>query len=144
MMRIPFKSRCLSKLTYRSIPLVPDFLRVARFARQAFGPQYFRVNPDDQNLFVIRSIEYPDLAALGQVSRRAPQKIVLELRGTRVLVTEDLAALGIDPGHHMGDCTVLAGGIHGLEDQQQRIAIRSVEHFLLALRSATSRLSKSA
>jgi hypothetical protein len=35
-----------------------------------------------------------------------------------MLETKDLAALGIDSGHHMFDGAVLSGGVHGLEDQQ--------------------------
>ena len=41
--------------------------------------------------------------------------------------TKDLAALGIDTGHHMFDCAVLAGGVHRLEDQQHRVTVRRIE-----------------
>ena len=40
--------------------------------------------------------------------------------------TEYLAALRIDPGHDMPDGAVLAGSIHSLKNQQQRIAVGRV------------------
>ena len=48
----------------------------------------------------------------------------------RVLETEHLAALRIDARHHMFYGAILAGRIHGLEDQQYRVAIGSVLQLL--------------
>ena len=39
----------------------------------------------------------------------------------RLLETENLAALRIDPGHDVPDGAVLSAGIHPLKNQQQRI-----------------------
>jgi len=47
-----------------------------------------------------------------------------------MLETENLAALGIDSGHHMLDGAILAGGIHGLKNQQDRIAVGRVVQLL--------------
>src|ERR1043165_3768319 len=88
------------------------------------------MNADDQYLFVVRPIENPDPTALGEASRSAPQKIVLQLLRTRVLEAEDLAALRIDAGHHVLDGTVLSCGIHSLKDDQESIAVVSIEQVL--------------
>ena len=39
--------------------------------------------------------------------------------GARLLETENLAALRVDPGHDVPDSAVLAGGVHPLKNQQQ-------------------------
>ncbi len=95
-----------------------------------FGTEDLRVDAGDQNLLVIGAVEDPDPPALGERARRPPEEIVLELLGARVLETEDLTALWIDPRHHVRDGAVLAGRVHGLKDQQQRVLIRGVEEVL--------------
>jgi len=47
-----------------------------------------------------------------------------------VLEAEDLAALGVDAGHHVLDDAVLAGGVHRLEDDEQGVAVDRVEQAL--------------
>ena len=89
-----------------------------------------------QHFFVIGAIEYADVTALGQPARRAPEKIVFQLFGARLLETGDLAALWVDPGHHVTNGAVLAAGVHPLEDQQQRITVGCV---VKALQSSTPR-----
>ena len=44
--------------------------------------------------------------------------------------TEHLATLGIDAGHHVLDGAVLSGGVHGLKNQQHRIAVGRVVKLL--------------
>ena len=44
-----------------------------------------------------------------------------------MLEAEDLATLRVDAGHDVLDGAVLAGGVHGLEDHQQRVAVLGVE-----------------
>ena len=44
--------------------------------------------------------------------------------------TKDLAALRIDARHHMFDGAVLARGVHGLEDEQQRITVGGIKNAL--------------
>ena len=39
------------------------------------------MDPDDEHLLVVRSVEDPDLAASGQVARRAPEEMVCEFLG---------------------------------------------------------------
>ena len=57
----------------------------------------------------------------------APEKIMRELLCTWFLETPDAASLGIHAPQHMADATVLTGGIHGLEDQQQGLGALGVE-----------------
>jgi hypothetical protein len=51
---------------------------------------------------------------------RAPEKIMFQFVGGRLFETENLASLGINPGHHMPDGSIFAGSIHALKNQQQR------------------------
>ncbi len=73
----------------------------------------------------------PDSSAFRKVAGRAPEKIVLQFTGAGMFEAEDLASLRIDPGHHVPDRAVLSGSVHGLENQQYRIAIGRVEKLLL-------------
>ena len=86
--------------------------------------------PDHQHFLVIGTIEYPDLPALGKATRRTPKKIVLQFGGARLFETGDLAALWIDSGHDVPYGAILAGGVHPLKIQQQRIAVGCVEKLL--------------
>ena len=51
--------------------------------------------------------------------------------GAGMLEAEHLAALRIDPGHHVPDGAVFSRRIHRLKDQQDGIAIGCVEQLLL-------------
>ena len=84
------------------------------------------MDPNDEHLLVVGTVEDPDPPALGKPGCRAPEKVVLELLGARLLEAEDLTALRIDPGHDVPDRTVLAGRVHPLEDQQERISVGRV------------------
>ena len=66
----------------------------------------------------------------GSALRGTPEKIVIQFRRTRVLEAEYLAALRIDAGHHVLDGAVLSGRVHGLKDQQHRIAVGCVVKLL--------------
>ena len=61
----------------------------------------------------------------------APQVVVIAFLGRGRLEAEDLAALRVDAGHHVPDRAVLAGGVHRLEDQQQRVGVLRVELVLV-------------
>src|SRR6185503_19284688 len=67
---------------------------------------------------------------LGKAPAGAPEVVVVELLGRRLLEGEHLAPLGIHARHHVLDGAVLAGGVHGLEDQEQRPAVVRVEPLL--------------
>jgi phosphopantetheinyl transferase (holo-ACP synthase) len=85
-----------------------------------------RMHPDDQHLLIIGTIEDADPPAFGQTARRAPKKIMFQFFGARLFETENLAALRIDAGHDVPDGAVLAGSVHPLKNQQQRIAVGCV------------------
>ena len=68
----------------------------------------------------------PILPAFGKPARRAPEKIVFQFLGARLLETGNLAAFRIDPGHDVPDGAVLAGSVHPLKNQQQCIAVGCV------------------
>ncbi len=89
------------------------------------------MHANDQHLLVIRAIEDADLAALGQAPGRVPQEVMLQLLGAGMFETENLAALRIDAGHHVLNRAVLAGRVHGLKNQQQRIAVGGIQQVLL-------------
>ncbi len=65
---------------------------------------------------------FGDPSAFRQMAVCAPEKIMFQLIGGRLLETKNLAALRIDPGHNVPDSTVLASGVHPLKNQQQLIA----------------------
>src|SRR5207249_2538104 len=105
----------------RLVALLPRVVFAAPVGN-AFAAQDLRVHAHDQDLLVVRAVEDADTPALGEQARAAPQEIVLQLLGARVLEAVDLAALRVHPGHHVLDHAVLARGVHGLEDDQQRVA----------------------
>ena len=114
-----------------TIPVAPDRFVIDKFRRQALGLEKLGMNAKDQNFLVVGAIEDADPAPLGQLPRRIPQEVVVQLLGAGVLETEHLAALGIDARHHVLDGAVLAGRIHRLENQQQRVTVGRVQHVLL-------------
>ena len=89
------------------------------------------MHADDQHFLVIGSVEYADPPAFRQITGGAPEKIVLQFGGAGMFEAEYLAALGIDPGHHVLDGAVFSRRIHRLKDQQDGIAIGRVEKLLL-------------
>ena len=97
--------------------MLPDYLFVERVVGQALAVQDLGMHADDQHLFVIGAVEDPDAPAFREALRGAPEKVVFQLGRARMLEAEHLAPLRIDAGHQMANCTVLAGRVHGLEDQ---------------------------
>ena len=88
------------------------------------------MHADDQHLLVIGSVEDADPPAFRQIARGAPEKIVLQFRGAGMFEAENLAALRVDPGHHMLDGAIFSRRIHRLKDQQDGIAVGCVEELL--------------
>src|SRR5664279_2706696 len=84
------------------------------------------MHPNDQYFLVIGTIEDADPSAFGKAAGRTPEKIMFQLFSARLFETENLAALRIDPGHDVPDGAVLAGSVHPLKNQQQRIAVGGV------------------
>ncbi len=51
---------------------------------------------------------------------------MLQFFRARLLETVDLAALRVDTAQNVADRAVLAGGVHGLKDQEHRVAVGGV------------------
>jgi hypothetical protein len=115
---------------YVLVTSAPQFFAGGGPRRKILPGQDLGMDPHDENLFVVRAVEYPDAPAFGQCIRAPPEKVVLELERGRLLERGDLAALRIDPGHHVLDGAVLAGSIERLEDDEQRVPLSCVEQFL--------------
>ncbi len=84
----------------------------------------------DQNFLVVGPVEDADPPAFRQITGGAPEKIMLQFDGAGMFEAEDLAALRVDPGHHMLDGAVLSRRVHCLKDQQDGIAVGGVEKLL--------------
>jgi len=120
----------LLKVHNGAISFLPNDFFIEQFLRNPLCAENLRMHTNDENLFVIRTIENADSPTFRQSASRAPQKIVLQFLSTRLFKTEDLAALRIDAGHHVSDRAVLPGGVHRLKNKQQRIAIAGIEQTL--------------
>jgi hypothetical protein len=110
--------------------MFPKFAFPGRLFRQILAAQNFRMHAHDENLLVIGAVKNADVSALREAARRAPQKIMLQFPGARMLEAENLASLRIDAGHDVLDRAVLASGVHRLKNQQQRIAVVGVKQAL--------------
>src|SRR5205807_6857177 len=113
-----------------TIAFLPDRVRVEEIVGQLFGAQDLRMHAHDQHLLVIRTVEDPDAPALRKEAGGAPEEVVLQLLGARVLEAEHLAALWVDARHHVLDDAVLAGRVHRLEDEQKGMLVGGVEQAL--------------
>ena len=105
--------------------LLPELL-----ARQPLRRQQLGVDLHDEDVLVVRPVEDPDPPPLGQAPHVPPEEVVVQVLGRRLLEAEDLAALGVDPGHDVLDRPVLAGRVHRLEDDQHRVPVVGVEQVL--------------
>ena len=104
---------------------------VAAFSRgEALGVEDFGVDFGDEDFFVVGAVEDADAAAFGEVAGAAPEEVVVELFGGGLFEAEDLAALGVDAGHDVLDGAVFAGGVHGLEEDQDGVGVCGVEELL--------------
>jgi hypothetical protein len=56
----------------RPIALLPNILFVSGEIRQSLGLEQFRMNPDDQHFFVVRTVEDADTPAFGEAAQGAP------------------------------------------------------------------------
>ena len=100
--------------------------------RKLLARQNLRVHPDDEHLFVVGPVVDPDPAALGERLHRAPEIVVVALLRRWRLEAEHLAALRVDAAHDVADRAVLAGRVHRLEDEEQRVGVLRVQPILLA------------
>jgi hypothetical protein len=77
------------------------------------------VHSHDEDFLIVGSIENPDTPPFGQALEVAPEKVVVEVLRRGLLEREDLAALWIYSRHDVLDGSVLAGGVHRLENEEQ-------------------------
>ena len=96
--------------------------------RELLVVEIFRMHLHHQHLFVVAAIEDPDPPPFRQAAGGAPEEVVIQLLGGGLFEGEHLAAGGIDPAHYRADGTVLAGGIHRLEHQEQGVFVVGIEH----------------
>src|SRR3954471_5195468 len=92
--------------------------------------QPLRVHPERDDLLVVRAVEDADPPALRRRLGDAPQKRVVELLRGRLLEADDLDALRVDARHDVADGAVLSGGVHRLEDDEQRAAVAGPQQLL--------------
>ena len=93
------------------------------------------MNANHEHFLIVGSVEDPDAAPRGEPHRRAPEIIVLEFLGGRLLEGMDVCAFRADPGHHVFDDVIFPSPIHTLEHQQQGVAVLGVQELLQRLES---------
>ncbi len=88
------------------------------------------VDAGDEDVLVVRAVEDADHAAGGDGCVGSPEEVVTGLERGGDFEGSDVAALRIDAGEDVADGAVLAGGVHALEDYQDRFLLAGVEDFL--------------
>jgi hypothetical protein len=68
---------------------VPDSFFVELLVRKRLGAQEFWMNPHDQYLFIVGTIENPDPPAFRQRARRASEKIMIQLLKARMFKSKN-------------------------------------------------------
>ena len=72
------------------------------------------MNSHNQNVFVVRPIEDPNVLLARHRFVDSPQEVVIEFHVTRLFERHNLAALGIDARHHGPNRAIFASRIHPL------------------------------
>jgi hypothetical protein len=78
------------------------------------------VHAHGYDVLVVRPVEDADLAVAGAVGVDTPEVVLARLAARRHLEAHDAHTLRVDPGEHAADGAVLAAGVDGLEDHEQR------------------------
>src|SRR5215471_18166338 len=92
--------------------------------------QEFLMDAHHQHLFVVGAVENTDAAALRKALGRAPQEVMVQFFGRRLLEARNFAALRIYSRKNVADHAILACRVHGLKDKEQRPLILGVEFCL--------------
>ena len=103
------------------------YLPVARLPDR---PRHQSIDARNQHVFVMRAVEYRDLAAGRRVRVDAPQIIVRQFLGARCLEGVHGAALRIKRREHVADGAVLAAAVDCLQDHQHTVAAVRVQSIL--------------
>src|SRR5271165_3651558 len=86
------------------------------------------------------AVEDRDFAFGGRMRMNAPQKIMGELHGRRLLETRNLDALRVKAGEDMAHGAILAAGVKRLQDDQDRMFFLGVKERLEACEFAPATL----
>jgi hypothetical protein len=78
-------------------PLLPNVLLVAQLLGETLAAENLRMHSDDQYLFIIGTVKDADPASFRKPEYCAPQEIVLQFLGTRLLETDDVTTCRIYP-----------------------------------------------
>lgn len=115
----------------RSKALRPKGFGVIDPTRQPLAAKHPRMDPNDEDFFVIAAVEHPDATSLGKTPRAAPQKVVVEFFARGSFEIGDLETGRVYPAQHRADRRIFSGGVHRLKDQKQREAVVCVEQPLV-------------
>ena len=129
-MVVPLRARWRSNALMLVEALLPE-PGAARPGRKLLVRQELRMHPHHEHLLVVGSVEDADAAPCRHPAGHAPEEVVVEILGRRLLERGDLAPLRVDPGHDVLDGAVLAGGVEGLEDHEQRPGVAGPQELLL-------------
>src|SRR5262249_48471516 len=113
----------------RAVPAGPD-VSLKGFRREPLSMEDLRMDTDNENLLIVRTVEDSDTSALRKTHGRSPEEIMVEILCARVFETEDLTSLRVHAGHDMLDRAVFPGGIHGLKYQQHGVPVVRIEQTL--------------
>ena len=108
---------------------LPEAL-VALSRREPLGLEPLGVHLECDDLLVVRAVEDADATAFGERVRDAPQEVVVEFLGRGLLERDHLDALRVDSRHHVLDRRVLAGRVHRLQDDEQRVPVARPQELL--------------
>ena len=128
-MTVPFRARWRSKALMSSYRCSQIF-RGHQLGGQPLLVEQLRVDADHQHFLVVRPVEDADRAALGKLAVTRHRKSWASSAGTGALKRRHRRPLRVEAAHDVLDDAVLAGGVHGLEHEQQRPALLGVEEFL--------------
>jgi hypothetical protein len=84
-------------------------------------------------LLIVAAVEDADAPAFGEAAGRPPEEVVVNLFRTGFLEREHLAPGGVHPCQDGSDGAVLAGGIHGLKDDQNGVTVACVKDLLQSI-----------
>jgi hypothetical protein len=113
-----------------AIAPIPYGFLVAQLCRKSLAAKKLGMDPNDQHVFVIGTIEDTDPTAFGKATGSTPQEVVVQFFGAWLLEAEYLTPFGIDAGHHVPNSAVFARAVHTLKNQKQSVTVRRVMKLL--------------
>src|SRR6185312_2342337 len=98
------------------------------------------VDGRDEQVLIVRAVEYPDEALCRDFPVNAPQEVVQPLLRRRNLERRDVAPLRIDATHDVPDRAVLAARVDRLQDDEERLLALRVQPLLERIECRNVRL----